>query len=105
MKLIWKLLRRHISLPQFAGFSLANLFGMLAKVFWSLSVKVTVSETAEMRLGAVIVTVVVPELPLIGLMVKSVGTAQVQAFVASTVKVCVPPLNPKLKVFWDGSNT
>ena len=29
MKLIWKLLRRHISLPQFVGFSLANLFGML----------------------------------------------------------------------------
>lgn len=28
MSLIWKLLRQHISLPQFAGFFLANLFGM-----------------------------------------------------------------------------
>jgi hypothetical protein len=29
MKLIWKLLRQHISIPQFAGFFFANLFGML----------------------------------------------------------------------------
>ena len=29
MKLVWKLLRRHISLPQLAGFFLANLLGML----------------------------------------------------------------------------
>ena len=29
MDLVWKLLRRHISIPQFAGFLLANLFGML----------------------------------------------------------------------------
>ena len=29
MKLVWKLLRRHISLPQFAGFFFANLLGML----------------------------------------------------------------------------
>ncbi|MCD8297780.1 MAG: ABC transporter permease [Prevotella sp.] len=29
MTLVWKLLRRHISIPQFAGFALANLFGML----------------------------------------------------------------------------
>lgn len=29
MKLVWKLLRRHISVPQFAGFAFANLFGML----------------------------------------------------------------------------
>ena len=29
MSLVWKLLRRHISLPQFAGFFLANLLGML----------------------------------------------------------------------------
>lgn len=28
MSLIWKLLRQHVSLPQFAGFFLANLFGM-----------------------------------------------------------------------------
>ena len=29
MNLVWKLLRQHISLPQFAGFFFANLFGML----------------------------------------------------------------------------
>ncbi len=28
MNLVWKLLRQHISLPQFVGFALANLFGM-----------------------------------------------------------------------------
>lgn len=29
MTLVWKLLRQHISVPQFAGFALANLFGVL----------------------------------------------------------------------------
>lgn len=29
MNLVWKLLRHHISIPQFAGFFLANLVGML----------------------------------------------------------------------------
>ena len=29
MRLVWKLLRRHISIPQFAGFAFANLFGVL----------------------------------------------------------------------------
>lgn len=29
MKLVWKLLRQHISVPQFVGFFFANLFGML----------------------------------------------------------------------------
>ena len=29
MKLVWKLLRQHISVPQFAGFFFANLVGML----------------------------------------------------------------------------
>lgn len=29
MTLVWKLLRQHISVPQFAGFAFANLFGML----------------------------------------------------------------------------
>ena len=28
MKLVWKLLRKHISIPQFVGFFFANLFGM-----------------------------------------------------------------------------
>ncbi len=29
MRLVWKLLRQHISLPQFCGFLMANLFGMM----------------------------------------------------------------------------
>ena len=33
MKLVWKLLRRHISIPQFIGFFFANLFGMLVVLF------------------------------------------------------------------------
>ena len=28
MNLVWKLLRQHISIPQFAGFFFANLVGM-----------------------------------------------------------------------------
>ena len=28
MNLVWKLLRQHISIPQFIGFFFANLFGM-----------------------------------------------------------------------------
>ena len=33
MPLVWKLLRQHISIPQFAGFAFANLFGMLIVLF------------------------------------------------------------------------
>lgn len=33
MNLVWKLLRQHISVPQFAGFIFANLFGMLIVLF------------------------------------------------------------------------
>lgn len=33
MNLVWKLLRQHISVPQFAGFFFANLFGMLIVLF------------------------------------------------------------------------
>ena len=33
MNLVWKLLRQHISVPQFAGFAFANLFGMLSVLF------------------------------------------------------------------------
>ena len=33
MNLVWKLLRQHISMPQFAGFAFANLFGMLIVLF------------------------------------------------------------------------
>ena len=33
MNLVWKLLRQHISVPQFAGFAFANLFGMLIVLF------------------------------------------------------------------------
>ena len=33
MNLVWKLLRQHISIPQFAGFAFATLFGMLIVLF------------------------------------------------------------------------
>lgn len=33
MSLVWKLLRQHISVPQFLGFAFANLFGMLIVLF------------------------------------------------------------------------
>lgn len=33
MNLVWKLLRQHISMPQFVGFFFANLFGMLIVLF------------------------------------------------------------------------
>lgn len=33
MNLVWKLLRQHISIPQFVGFAFANLFGMLIVLF------------------------------------------------------------------------
>ena len=33
MELVWKLLRQHISIPQFAGFAFANLLGMLIVLF------------------------------------------------------------------------
>ena len=29
MNLVWKLLRQHLSVSQFAGFAFANLFGLL----------------------------------------------------------------------------
>ena len=33
MKLVWKLLRQHISIPQFVGFFFANLFGVIIILF------------------------------------------------------------------------
>lgn len=33
MNLVWKLLKQHISIPQFVGFAFANLFGMLVILF------------------------------------------------------------------------
>lgn len=33
MNLVWKLLRQHISIPQFVGFFFANLFGMMIVLF------------------------------------------------------------------------
>lgn len=33
MNLVWKLLRQHVSIPQFAGFAFANLFGMIIVLF------------------------------------------------------------------------
>ena len=33
MKIVWKLLRQHLSIGQFAGFFLANLVGMIIVLF------------------------------------------------------------------------
>jgi len=33
MNLVWKLLRQHISVPQFIGFFFANLFGVMIILF------------------------------------------------------------------------
>ena len=47
MRLVWKLLRRHISLPQLAGFFFANLLGMLIVMLslqFYLDVKPVLSE-------------------------------------------------------------
>ena len=33
MNLIWKLLRQHISIPQFSGFFFANIFGLFIVLF------------------------------------------------------------------------
>ena len=33
MNLVWKLLRQHISIPQFLGFFFANLFGVMIILF------------------------------------------------------------------------
>jgi len=48
MNLVWKLLRQHISIPQFAGFFFANLFGMLIVLLgWQFYKDVAPVFTAE----------------------------------------------------------
>ena len=55
MRLVWKLLRRHLSLPQFAGFFLANFIGMtiilLAFQFYSDVMPVFTSPDSFMKAG------------------------------------------------------
>lgn len=60
MTLVWKLLRQHISIPQFAGFFLANLFGMvivlLSYQFYSDVVPVFTSEDSFMKDDYIVVS-------------------------------------------------
>ena len=66
MNLVWKLLRQHISLPQFAGFLFANLFGMtivlLGIQFYNDILPVFTAEDSFMKSDYVVVS-------------KQVGTA------------------------------
>ena len=59
MRLIWKLLRQHISIPQFTGFFLASLFGMLVVLlgfqFYHDVLPVFTSEDSFMRADYLIV--------------------------------------------------
>lgn len=59
MKLVWKLLRHHISVPQLAGFFFANLFGMfivlLAYQFYCDTLPVFEGEDSFMKADYVIV--------------------------------------------------
>lgn len=58
MNLVWKLLRQHISIPQFLGFALANLFGMcivlLGYQFYSDVMPVFTAEDSFMKTDFVI---------------------------------------------------
>lgn len=60
MNLVWKLLRQHISIPQFAGFFFANLFGMLIVLlgfqFYKDVLPVFTSEDSFMKADYVIVS-------------------------------------------------
>lgn len=49
-RLVWKLLRQHISVGQLAGFFLANLFGMMIVL---LSVQFIVTSFLFLRKGTV----------------------------------------------------
>lgn len=66
MTLVWKLLRQHISVPQFIGFAFANLFGMLIVLlgyqFYCDILPVFTSQDSFMKANYVIVS-------------KKVGTA------------------------------
>lgn len=67
MNLVWKLLRQHISVPQFAGFFFANLFGMfivlLGYQFYCDVIPVFTSEDSFMKSDYLIIN-------------KKIGTAQ-----------------------------
>lgn len=60
MNLVWKLLRKHISMPQFAGFAFANLFGMLIVLlgyqFYCDVLPVFTSKDSFMKAGYLIVS-------------------------------------------------
>lgn len=60
MSLVWKLLRQHISVGQFVGFALANLFGMCIVLvgyqFYKDVVPVFTSEDSFMKTGYVILS-------------------------------------------------
>lgn len=60
MKLLWKLLRQHISIGQFCGFSLANLFGMIIVLtgfqFYKDVLPVFTSEDSFMKADYLMVT-------------------------------------------------
>lgn len=60
MKLVWKLLRQHISIPQFVGFFFANLFGMLIVLlgfqFYSDVLPVFTSQDSFMKADYLIVS-------------------------------------------------
>jgi len=60
MKLLWKLLRQHISLGQFTGFLLANLFGMTIVLagfqFYNDVLPVFTSEDSFMKANYIMVT-------------------------------------------------
>ncbi len=60
MNLVWKLLRQHISIPQFAGFFFANLFGMLIVLlgfqFYNDVLPIFTSQDSFMKADFVIVS-------------------------------------------------
>ncbi len=68
MNLVWKLLRQHISVPQFIGFAFANLFGMLIVLlgyqFYSDVLPVFTAQDSFMKADYLIVS-------------KKIGTASV----------------------------
>lgn len=60
MKLVWKLLRQHISVPQFVGYFFANMFGMfivlLGVQFYNDIVPVFTAEDSFMKADYLIIS-------------------------------------------------
>ncbi|MBR0049935.1 MAG: ABC transporter permease [Prevotella sp.] len=79
MKLVWKLLRQHLSVPQMLGFAMANLFGLfivlLGHQFYRDVMPVFTSADSFMKSEYLIVSKQVASLP----------TAQAQGFTAAEV--------------------